>query len=93
MTPGASAFEAPSARPPLSPEVFAGVSVSGVMIGVGVVVDVLELVLVVSMLGLAVASLVLSVMFGRDVDDVLATVWIGVSMVVVVVVLVLVSIG
>jgi hypothetical protein len=93
VTPGASAFDDPSARPPRSRDVLAGVIVSGVIVSFGVVVDVLELVLVVSMMGAAVGSLVLSVFFGRDVDDVLATVWTGVSIVVVVVVLVLVATG
>jgi hypothetical protein len=51
-------------------------------------VDVVELLVVLSVLSVAIASLVLSVMFGRDVDDVLATVWIGASVVLVVVVLV-----
>ena len=54
----------------------------------GMLVDVVELVVVLSVLSVAIASLVLSVMFGRDVDDVLATVWIGASVVLVVVVLV-----
>lgn len=56
-------------------------------------VDVLELVLVFSMFGMMSSSLVLSLMFGKVVDDVLAMVWIGVSMLVVVLVLVLVAIG
>jgi hypothetical protein len=70
-----------------------GVSVSGVIGGFGAVVDVLELVLVFSMFGMMSSSLVLSLMFGKVVDDVLAMVWIGVSMLVVVLVLVLVAIG
>jgi hypothetical protein len=57
----------------------------------GVVVDVLELVLVLSMFGMVVGSLVLSVFLSRVVDVVVATVWLGVSMVVVVLVLVLVA--
>jgi hypothetical protein len=93
VTPGASAFDAPSARPPGSRGVFAGVIVSGVIVASGVVVDVLELVLVLSMMGTVVGSLVLSVFFSRVVDVVVATVWMGISVVVVVVVLVLLAIG
>jgi hypothetical protein len=93
VTPGARAFDDPSARPPGSRGVFTGVIVSGVIVASGVVVDVLELVLVLSMFGMVVGSLVLSVFLSRVVDVVVATVWLGVSMVVVVLVLVLVAIG
>jgi hypothetical protein len=93
VTPGARAFDDPSARPPGSRGVSSGVIVSGVIGASGVVVDVLELVLVLSMFGMVVGSLVLSVFFSRVVDVVVATVWLGVSMVVVVLVLVLVAIG
>jgi len=59
----------------------------------GVVVEVVELVVVFSMFGMTASSLVFSLIFGKVVDDVLAMVWIGVSLVVVVLVLVLVAIG
>ena len=51
-------------------------------------VDVVELVVVLSVLSVAIASLVLSVMFGRDVEAATGTRWIGASVVLVVVVLV-----
>ena len=59
----------------------------------GTLVDVLELVVVASVLGGAVGSLVLAVMFGRDVEAATGTAWIGASVVVVVLVLVVVGGG
>ena len=94
VTPGARALDEPLASPPLRSE-RSGVAgtVSGMSSIWGVVVEVVELVLVLSIFGMMASSLVFSLMFGKVVDDVLAMVWIGVSMLVVVLVLVLVAIG
>lgn len=56
-------------------------------------VDVVELVVVMSVLGVAIGSLVLSVFFAGDVEAETGTVWIGASLVVVVVLVVVLGGG
>jgi hypothetical protein len=94
VTPGASAFDAPGANPPgVSEPCGAAGTVSGVSSIWGTLVEVVELVVVLSVLAAASGSLAFSVMFGRDVEAATGTRWIGASVVLVVVVLVVVAAG